>query len=269
MDTSENCFACNDRIMLGEGLFETIKVRQGRPCFSKLHWQRMHDAAQHLAIPFTVSLDEWHHLLLHHLLTEQKQEGGIKVILSGGPASRGLVVSALHSKLVLNSFNYPRQEKPLRLQSAAWLRDAANPVYSYKTINYLEAILARRQALNNNADDALFFNTQQHATETTCANLFIIVQGRLITPPLHDGVLPGITRSRILQHCTRLSIDYAEQSITYELLRQAQAVFLANSLQGIQSVISIDAMPYKTTHPLITDLIEFLAQEELKQHHLQ
>ncbi len=67
-----------------------------------------------------------------------------------------------------------------------------------KSINYLEAIIARRHALERGADDVLFFNMEQYATETTVANLFIVAKGDILTPAVSQGILPGITRHRIL-----------------------------------------------------------------------
>lgn len=252
-------FAADDRILLGEGLFETLKVVHGKPCWADLHWQRLNSSAQQLGIPFTLSYEHWLQCLVQKIKKDQLINGGIKALLSGGSAPRGLTQCGKHSQLVLQSFQFTTQPHPLRLILAPWLRDAANPIYSVKSVNYLEAILARRQALAAGADDALFLNSEHYATETTCANLFIIKQQILFTPPLTDGVLPGITRARILTFCRQQNIPCHEQSLTQAQIEKADAVFITNSLQGLQVVRSLAGVDFVLNHPLIEQLMLFLA----------
>jgi 4-amino-4-deoxychorismate lyase len=251
-------FAINDRIFLGEGLFETLKVEYAKPCDADLHWQRLAKSAQKLGISFDLSYEQW----LEHLLQKIQQDnllyGGIKVILSGGVASRGLAEYGQCSQWMLQTFEYTRQTQGLHLVSAPWLRDSANPVYQVKSINYLEAIFARRHAIHLGADDALFFNFQQHATETTCANLFAIHKQNLLTPPLADGLLAGITRSKILTFAQQNKISCSEVSLTKPMLEEADAVFVTNSLQGIQMISSLDGVDFASKHPLLQYLKSFL-----------
>lgn len=250
--------AINDRIFLGEGLFETLKVQQGQPCFATLHWQRMSNSAALLNIPFDVPLTDWHEYLNQQIKLDHVVQGGLKVILSAGSAPRGLAEYGQHSQLAAQAFNCAVTAHPLRLISAPWRRDAANPLYQIKSVNYLEAILARRYALRQEMDDALFFNTQDHVTETTCANFFIVHNGSLVTPPQGDGVLPGITRARILQQCRTAALPYCESSITATMIAQADAVFTSNCLQGIRYVASLDNIVFALTHPLVERLLALL-----------
>lgn len=247
-------FAIEDRIFLGEGLFETLRVDSSKPCFAALHWQRLAKAAAFLGIPFDLSLDDWEEHLVAQIKRDNLYHGGIKAILSGGTAPRGLAERGQISQLVLQTFNYSVQSSPLRLVSATWLRDRANPVYQLKSVNYLEAIVARRQALEAGADDALFFNMQLQATETTCANLFVIKNNRLYTPALTEGVLPGITRGRILAFCAAEKIPVDECVVSKSMVFEADAVFICNSLQGIRMVSGLDSTSY-ANHPLIEQLM--------------
>lgn len=247
-------FTTDDRIFLGEGLFETLKVEKGIPCYAYAHWQRLSDSAQQLGIHFEISYEDWLHRLLETIKLDNLQDGGIKAILSGGSAPRGLTTQGRNSQLMLQTFTYGAHTKPLRLISSSWLRDALNPVYRVKSVNYLEAILARREALSLGADDALFFNLHHHATETTCANLFLIHNQCVLTPPLEDGVLPGITRSRVFKSAEQHQICCMEVSLTKERIITADAVFVTNALQGIQPVCSLDGVSFAVNNPLIKHL---------------
>lgn len=247
-------FASDDRIFLGEGLFETLKVVAGAPCCADLHWQRLANAAQQLGISFQLSYEHWLACLQRQIKQDNLLEGGIKAILSAGSAPRGLAEYGLGTQLRLQTFTFSIHTHPLSLVRAPWLRDAANPVYQVKSINYLEAILARRHALALGADDALFFNLQQHATETTCANLFLIHQQSLLTPPRTDGVLAGITRSRILAFAKQQNIACKEVSLSQTMIEQADAAFITNSLQGMRAIHAIDGVNFPVNHPLLAHL---------------
>ncbi|WP_298626597.1 aminotransferase class IV [uncultured Legionella sp.] len=256
-------FGIDDRIFFGEGLFETIKVDSSIPCFAHLHWQRLLDSARQLGIPFELSADDWFEHLTQQIKRDNLYHGGIKAILSGGSAPRGLAERGQVSQLMFQTFNYSIRNHPIRLISVPWLRDATNPVYRLKTVNYLEEVLARRHALSLGADDALFFNLQQYVTETTCANLFLIKDNQIITPCLEHGVLPGITRSRILKLCGQQDISYSETAVTKAMFEDADAVFITNSLQGLRRVLAIDQTIFEVNHALIDRLITLLSADEL------
>lgn len=250
--------ASDNRVFVGEGLFETLAVQAGLPCFAHLHWQRLKNSACALRIPFDVSFDNWRSYLLQQIQQDALFHGGIKVILSAGSAARGLAQQGQEAHMYLYTFTYTPCTEPVRLLSASWLRDEANPVYRHKSVNYLEEIMALRQADAKKDEDVLFFNRKHHATETTCANVFIVKDQQIVTPPIMDGVLPGITRSRIHALCQQQSIVCMEQSITKAMLMEADAVFVCNSLQGIRKVVKIDEHSFVSKHPLVEQLIHLL-----------
>ncbi len=259
-------FAADDRIFLGEGLFETMRVDQQRPCYSQLHWQRMRFAAGLLGIPFDLTHGLWYEQLMGCIHGARIDDGGIKIILSGGRASRGLDAHGETSSLLFEAFTYSSPRSALSLVSAPWRRDANNPIYRLKSVNYLESIVARRQALACGADDALFFNLEQHATETTVANLFIVKQDNVYTPKLADGILAGIIRDRLLSLCQHSGISCEETSIDTTTIREADAIFVTNALQGIRSIKSFDGSPVPTHHSLVSLLRNLLATDEASRY---
>ena len=111
------------------------------------------------------------------------QNGGIKVILTRGRASRGLTAQGDSPNLLFQPFIFDRSLNPISLHTSSWRRDAKNPIYKVKSINYLEAILGRREALAAAADEILFFNLNFEVTETAIANMFIIKNNQVFTPP--------------------------------------------------------------------------------------
>ncbi len=247
--------SCRDRVFLGEALFETVRFVDGEPKYWHLHWQRLEQGAQFLGLDLTMTVDEWHEQLVLAIKQHNITHGGIKVIVTGGVADRGLTRQGRQSQLIVDVFSYQFNSKPLCLITAPWLRDAKNPVYSIKSMNYLEAILARRYAEEHHADDVLFFNTQHHALETTVANLFVLVDEALHTPALHEGILPGVMRTQIMTFCRQRGIEVCEGPINDAMLMRASSVFVCNALQGIQIVHSWDNVHYVENSSIVQLLV--------------
>lgn len=264
LNDKKKSLVSDDRIFLGEGLFETLRVEQQRPLYPTLHWQRMREAALVLNIPFDISYEIWYEQLQRCIQASKIHVGGIKVILSGGAAPRGLELHADISCLIVEAFSYTPPQTALHLISAPWLRDAKNPIYHLKSVNYLESILARRYAKASEADDALFFNIEEHATETTVANIFVIKQEKLFTPMLENGVLAGITRGRLLNLAENAGIACTESAIDKKTIAYADAVFATNALQGIRAVNVFDGISFRTDHPIISLLQQKLMTDETR-----
>lgn len=258
-------FSADDRVLLGEGLFETIRVEQCHPVYSTLHWQRMSRAAKYLDLSFDLSHEMWHAQLIQCIQAAQIQTGGIKVILGGGRAPRGLVTRGQTTSISFEGFHYsPSEKNTFRLISAGWLRDAKNPIYQLKSVNYLESILARQHALACGADDALFFNLDHFATETTVANLFVVKNDKIVTPAVASGLLAGIMRERVLNLGRDAGIVCVETEIDSAMIKNADAVFVTNVLQGIQPVASLDSHNIPTHHRFVSVLHDLLAKDAVR-----
>lgn len=260
-------FSPDDRFYLGEGLFETIRVVNKKPCYPQLHWQRMRASALELNIPFTTSEDQWHGSLDSCIKNAEIEANGIKVILTGGRANRGLTMCGKRSQILFNAFAYKPEVCPISLMSAPWVRDGRNPIYRHKSINYLEAIQGKRLALAQGMDDVLFFNTKDHALETTISNLFVIQENVILTPKVECGILPGIIRSKLLEICKKEKIPCFEQLITSDDIHNSIAAFTTNSLQGIRSVRSFDGTVFNATHPQVAVLSKWLNKDLYDQQY--
>ncbi|MFC3908779.1 aminotransferase class IV [Legionella dresdenensis] len=250
--------AGTDRIFLGEGLFETIRVSSGQPVCAELHWQRMKVAAHKLSISFECSREQWHASLLQAGKLANLRDGGIKVVLCPGEAERGLASVGQNPGLIIQAFQYSIERSPLKLIIAPWRRDSNNPVYSVKSINYLEAITACRQARAAGSDDALFLNFNNEILETTVANLFLIKNNQLVTPAISNGILAGITRQRILELARKNGIECVERAIPINELYQADSLFTSNALQGVRPVRSVENVNFDSSHLLINRLNDWL-----------
>ncbi|MBN9229798.1 MAG: hypothetical protein BGO90_11605 [Legionella sp. 40-6] len=247
-----------ERVFLGDALIETLSVQGGIAQHSLSHWQRLQHSAVFMGYRACPDFETWHLALQQQIKHDNLVNGGVKAILTGGVACRGLLSQGEDNRLLVQTFIYEPSRDPIRVARATWQRDALNPIYQVKAMSYLEGIFAQRYAQRAGADDVLFFNQQEHATETSCANLFVIHQNKILTPPIADGLVSGIIRKILLTQSRDINLMCMEQSITLETLMQAEAVFVTNALQGIRCVQALDDINWPTTHPFIEKIQSLL-----------
>lgn len=128
---------------------------------------------------------------------------------------------------------------PIRLLLSEGRRNPKSFTVSHKTGNYLENRIARRKAKKCGYDDALFLNTDGYLAETTVSNIFLVRDHTLITPSAESGILPGIVRSWVLDYAIRSGIVALCISCDLDELREADEVFVTNSVIGIRPVSEI------------------------------
>ncbi|TAK98160.1 MAG: hypothetical protein EPO07_12325 [Verrucomicrobia bacterium] len=238
-----------DRSFLyGDGLFEAIPYFGGRPFRWAEHLTRFARGAQLLKIrcPFS---DEAMRKAADELIARNKMPDALlRLTLSRGvSAMRGYSPKGADSPtLVMNlhPLTRPDPEKLLKWKViiASQRLPAGEPLAQFKNANKLPQILARAEADDAGANEALLQNSDSHVVEGTTSNLFWIENETVNTPPLVAGILPGVTRSAVLDICRALKIKSQERNLTLAGLKQADGVFLSMSSMGIVAVESLDGV---------------------------
>jgi branched-chain amino acid aminotransferase len=253
---------------LGDGVFETLRARGGRPTELAEHLARLRRSAEGLDI----DLDEGRDGTLAGGL-EAAIEEGIRALLDaeglGGPdgdasiritASRGSIfgrglLPAERSRptIVIQAWPVPptpagHLERGLHLVTSAVRRDPDSPLAALKTTSRADYVYARLEARRAGADDALFLTTDGRLSEATSANVFLVRSGdpgpsRLSTPGLDCAILPGTTRSWILGWAGAAGLAPVEASLTAAHLAAADEAFLCSSVAGILPVTRFDSRP--------------------------
>lgn len=221
---------------LGDGLFETIKVSHAQPLRLGGHLRRLGDGATTLRLPVPSS-DDLRSALARVIAANGLEYGALRLTISRGPGQRGLLPPQPATPTVLITAGpLPPALPPAQAIIAASVRrNAHSPLSRCKSLSYLDNILARQEAADNNADEAVLLNTDGYVAETTIANLFMVgADGILVTPPVADGALPGIRRAELLRSMVAL-----ERSISTDDLRAAREVFLTNAL-SVRPLVSLD-----------------------------
>jgi branched-chain amino acid aminotransferase len=245
-------------LLLGDGLFETMLVLNRTPLWGNMHLARLEAAAHELGLGFhRDSVDDAIAEILdgipklHHVL---------RVTLTRGSAARGLAAVGGSSSLLLmlDAFDPAMMLKPVALSSTAIRRNPASVSCRLKTTSYIDNIAAAREAASHGVEDALMLNTAGNVACTTIANVFLLKGKTLITPARDQGILTGVTRQTLLHSAAHLGLKPEERVVKPEELRDADAVFLTNSLRFIRPVTALDReqLPQADLSPLVQSLCE-------------
>jgi len=247
-------------LTLGDGVFDTALARRGRVVFEAAHVGRL--AAATAALGFPVAPER----IADAMRALAARAGGahplaaIRTTVTRGSGPRGLSPPA-EPRPVLWASAAPVGPAlafaPLTLHPTEIRRNETSPAAQLKTLGYLDAVLAAGAARAAGFDEALFRNTRGHVACAGTANLFAVIDGGLVTPPLSDGVLPGILRAEVLSGCApRLGVSVAERSFGLDALRRAEAVFVTNSLRGLAPVTAIGETPFASAdNPVVAALV--------------
>jgi aminodeoxychorismate lyase len=248
-----------DRSFLyGDGVFEALRISNGRPFRWQQHMDRLQTGLKHLKIACPYSPAELFGHAAHLVSGNQMPESLLRITTSRGIGKRGYspvgatspcVVMSLHPAPQIDPGNPPRWNlitSNVRLPSH-------EPLASFKTCAKIPQILARSEADTVGADDALLLNTEGFVVEGSSSNLFWLEDGAVCTPPLPSGILPGVTRLVTFELCSKLQLSVREANIMPAQLSQAQAVFLSLTSTGIVEAASLGTVrfaPSETVHRL-------------------
>lgn len=231
--------------LLGDGLYETLRVLHGNMFRWDQHWRRFEHGANFLKIRVPDSSDGLREAAGKLILQNQMPDCMIRMTLSRGVGPRGYSPKGADKPVMVISCHPPPAidpQKPLRwrlLVSSSRLAPN-DPIARFKGCSKLHQILARMEADAAGADEALLLNTDGLVAEATGSNLFWISDDAVCTPELAAGILPGVTREAVFEICRTFGLPCREGNITPEQLRSAEGVFLSLSSFGIAECTSLD-----------------------------
>ena len=242
----------------GDGLFETIAVRDGRIEFWSRHLRRLKQGCERLGLPVINDA-----VLLQEIkqVVAAKQNSIIKIIITRGSGGRGYKPPAMgqaQTTRVIGCYPWPEKnnkEITIRVCSTPL---GINPVLAgMKHLNRLEQVLARQEWSDETVYEGLMSAHQGHVIEGTMSNVFFVKEGELCTPDLSDCGVAGIIREVVIEIAQQNQLPF--QIGNYELadIRQADELFLTNSLIGIYPVRQLQGQQYSigsTTCALIEKL---------------
>jgi len=245
--------AADRGLLLGDGLFETIRVEDGAPRRLSRHMRRLASSARALDLPVPVSAEAVKAGILS--LTGEAGLWAARLTVTRGPGGRGLdLPEPLEPAALLSAAPYQGQGTPARLVISDVTRSVRAVSSRHKTLSYIDNVEARRRARALGADDAVMLNGLGDIACASAANIFWIAGGRLYTPALSCGALAGITRACVMRQAGALKIPVEAGRFSAAAVQSAEAAFLTNALTGVRPVAGIGGRSLNAGHPMLVKL---------------
>jgi aminodeoxychorismate lyase len=235
-----------DRSFLyGDGLFETLRVANGRPFRWGQHLERLRRGGDFLGLKIPFGCQALAQFAAELIAKNQMPEALLRLTVSRGVGPRGYSPRGADRPVLVMTLHpipgAPNSDSARwKLVTASFRLPAGETLAHFKTANKLAQVLARAEADQAGADEALLCNTNGDVVEGASSNLFWVEGDIICTPPLESGVLAGVTRAVILELCAQLGLPHAERLITPEGLRRAAGVFLTLSSCGVVEADRLD-----------------------------
>jgi branched-chain amino acid aminotransferase len=256
----------NDRgFLLGDGLFETMRVVRRKPFRFAQHLDRMARGAEFLKIKCPFTTDELRNFAGQLIERNQMPDAVLRLTLTRGPGGRGYTpIADSKPTVVMTLHPVPARGNPAgwRLVTSSFRIPAADPLAAFKTTSKILHVMARAEAVERGADEALLLNTNSEVAETASGNLFWVHGDTLCTVPA-TGILPGVTRAVVLEICQALGIQTNQRTSKPDELKLRPGIFVTQSALGIVPVATFDGPPV-TPSPLV-ELIARAYHERLAQ----
>ena len=257
-------------LLYGDGVFEGIRSYNGLVFKLKEHLNRLFESAHTLMLEIPLDSKALEKAVIRTLQANRLLDAYIRLVVTRGPGDLGLdprkckkaTLFIIADKISL----YPKEfyGKGLQIVTVPTVRnhpEALNP--QLKTLNYLNNILAKIEAINAGVNEAILLNTQGYVTECTGENIFYVsakqhggsaaISGgkkkKIVTPPPYVGILKGITRDSVMGIARSLKFSVAEEVFTRHDLYTADEVFLTGTAAEIVPVVKIDNRRIGTGSP--------------------
>ncbi|GAN79945.1 aminotransferase class IV [Acidocella aminolytica] len=221
---------------LGDGLFETLCLQGGVVRDVPAHFARLAAGAKLLRLPLPFHAAAMDAILTETAAANHLTEGGLRLTVTRGTGPRGLLPpTSPHPTVLVSAFAPPSRAATVGAIIATCVaRDEASPLSQVKVLNYLPNILARLEAQERGAEEALLLNRAGRVAGATIGNLLLKSGSIWLTPPVTEGALPGIRRARLLA-----SGKVKEAPIDQDALRNATALCVSNVLT-LRPIIALD-----------------------------
>ena len=228
---------------VGDGVFETVKVLGGRPFALRRHLDRLHRSAQVLGLNVPLLDGSLRRVVDEVIAAAALDLARLRITLTAGVTPLGPGRGGAHPTLVVAAGPLTPWPAETTAVSAPWPVNERSALAGVKTTSYAEQVMALAEAHKVDATEALLPNTRGDVCEGTGSNVFLVLDGRLITPSLLSGCLPGVTRGLLLE----LLPDAEEDDVPMTVLAAADEVLLTSTTREVQPLRMLDGRPLPGT----------------------
>lgn len=247
--------ALDHAVTVGDGVFETAKIDGGAPFAVTRHHRRLERSATGLGLPPVdlARIDEGIKAVLEGPAIDF---GRLRYSMTGGIGPLGSDRATATPTYIVLAGPQSRPPAAGRLAVVPWTRNERSAVAGLKTTSYAENVVALAHAHERGAIEAVFANTRGELCECTGSNVFVVVNGEVLTPPVDSGLLPGITRELVIEWAREGGIPVSEQALPLSVLHEAEEVFITSSTKDVLPIESIDARVLPDERPVTSRLAE-------------
>jgi len=234
-------------LLYGDGVFEGIRVYNRRLFELDAHINRLYKSAGGIRLEIPLSRHKLTRAVEETVEANAVIDGYVRLVVTRGAGTLGLNPFVCEQPRVFiiadNIQLYPEElyEKGMKVISATTMRNhplAVPP--QVKSLNYLNNILAKIEALDNNVPEAIMYNHQGYVAEATGDNVFIVRAGVIFTPPVQAGALEGITRAVVIRLAKEEGIEVVESNLTRFDLYSCDELFLTGTAAEVIGIVEID-----------------------------
>jgi branched-chain amino acid aminotransferase len=243
-------------LTVGDGVFEAIKVVDGRPFALTRHLERLGRSAAALGLP-APDLERLRRAVAEVLAEEELPLGRIRITYTGGPAPLGSGRGEAAPTTVVVAAPMEPTPSTVAVATVPWPRNERGPLAGVKSTSYAENVVALAEAARRGASEAVFANLAGNLCEGTGSNVGYVVGGEVRTPTLEVGCLAGVTRALLLEWGEVTEIDEP-----IEVLDSADEIFLLSTTRDVQAVHRWNDRDLEAPGPVTRSLMELWATRE-------
>ncbi|QRN84973.1 branched-chain-amino-acid transaminase [Clostridia bacterium] len=256
-------------LLYGDGIFEGIRAYHNRVFKMEEHIDRLYESAKSIMLNIGMSKDEMTEVVLETMRKNDLREGYIRLLVTRGVGDLGLDPNKCPKASVIciaaDIQLYPAElyQKGLKISTVATRRNISEGVNPrIKSLNYMNNILAKIEAVQMGCAEALMLNNEGYVAEATGDNVFLVKKGTLLTPPSSVGALEGVTRNTVMELAEKRGLKVKEALLTRHDVYNADECFLTGSAAEVIPVVSVDGRqigdgtPGETTMMLNADFGE-------------
>jgi branched-chain amino acid aminotransferase len=243
-------------LLYGDGVFEGIRVYNGKVFRLKEHIDRLYESALSIWLELPLSREQMTEAVNHTIKVNNKKDGYIRLVVTRGAGSLGLDPRKTTDPQVVIIVDdialYPPElyEHGLQIVTAATIRNHPNAVNPrIKSLNYLNNILAKIEGIRAGCVEALMLNHKGEVSECTGDNVFLVRRGVLLTPPIDAGILEGVTRNAVIELARAANVPVHETALLRHDVYVADECFLTGTAAEVIPVVKCDDRVIGTGKP--------------------
>jgi len=234
-------------LLYGDGVFEGIRVYKGRIFELDAHIKRLYESAKSIRLVISINQSELTRAVKETVDANSVSDGYIRLVVTRGVGTLGLNPFVCKNScifIIADSIQlYPEDlyEKGMSIISATTVRNhpLAIPPQA-KSLNYLNNILAKIEAFDNNVPEAIMYNHEGYVAEASGDNVLIVKDGVIYTPPAEAGALPGITQRVVIKLAKEENIQVVEKNLTRFDLYVCDELFLTGTAAEVIGIVNVD-----------------------------